>query len=56
MTILRVTVCELRCDDSAFETDWSRLVSHVKERSSALVLLPEMPFARWFPAVRTYDA
>jgi N-carbamoylputrescine amidase len=56
MTTLRITVCELDCESSALEEAWSRLLSHVKERSSELVLLPEMPFYRWFPATRDYDA
>jgi N-carbamoylputrescine amidase len=57
MATLRVTVCELDCESaSAFDRGWSRLVAHVKERSSELVLLPEMAFAPWFPATREYDA
>jgi N-carbamoylputrescine amidase len=55
MATLRVTVCELHCESSAFEEDWSRLVAHARQRSSELVLLPEMAFSPWFPAVRQYD-
>jgi len=47
MANLRVTVCELDCEISAFEEGWSRLVAHARERSSEIVLLPEMAFAPW---------
>ena len=56
MATLRVTVCELECESSALERGWSGLVAHVREHASELVLLPEMPFFPWFPAVRAYDA
>jgi N-carbamoylputrescine amidase len=56
MTTLRVTVCELDCENASLEEGWSRLVEHARERSSHLVLLPEMPFFPWFAAVRMYDA
>ena len=56
MTVLRVTVCELECETDAFDNEWSRLAAHVRERSSQLVLLPEMPFAPWFAAAPHYDA
>jgi N-carbamoylputrescine amidase len=55
MATLRVTVCELSCETSAFEDEWAELVTHVRERSSQLVLLPEMAFSAWFAAVRDYD-
>jgi len=55
MATLRVTVGELHCEGAALEEGWSRLVAHVRERSSELVLLPEMAFSSWFPAVRDYD-
>jgi N-carbamoylputrescine amidase len=45
----------LDCEGSAFEQEWSKLLLHVKERSSDLVLLPEMPFYRWFCATRDFD-
>jgi N-carbamoylputrescine amidase len=44
---LRVTVCELNDDRAAFERDWTRLVAHVRDCRSELVLLPEMPFSTW---------
>ena len=45
---MRVTVCELSDQPDAFARDWEQLVTHVKARSSELVLLPEMPFYPWF--------
>ena len=56
MATLRVTVCELDCESSALEEGWARLVAHARERSTEFVLLPEMAFSPWFPAVRNYDA
>jgi N-carbamoylputrescine amidase len=51
-----VTVCQLRDERDAFETDWAELCAHTRRVRSELVLLPEMPFARWFAAVREFDA
>lgn len=45
--ILRVTVCQLRSDRDALESDWEALGRHVRETGSDLVLLPEMPFSAW---------
>lgn len=47
---LRVTVCELHDDRAAFARDWTRLVAHVRDCRSELVLLPEMPFSTWLAA------
>jgi len=44
---LRVTVCELHDDRATFDRDWRRLVEHVRDFRSELVLLPEMPFSTW---------
>ena len=49
---MRVTVCEMPIDSTAFEEAWSRLCSHVAEADSDLVLLPEMPFSRWLSGQR----
>ncbi len=38
-----------------FAKDWASLVSHVREESSDLVLLSEMPFHYWFAASPKYD-
>jgi N-carbamoylputrescine amidase len=45
---LRITVCELNTETDLFEADWQRLCAHTRAEQSALVLLPEMPFAPWF--------
>lgn len=45
---MRVTVCELPDDRSAFEASWNALIAHVKEQRSDLLLLPEFPFSAWF--------
>ena len=45
---MRVTVCELNDSVEGLARDWERLVAHVQEHRSDLVLLPEMPFCPWF--------
>jgi N-carbamoylputrescine amidase len=45
--IMRVTVCQLRIDSEHLDADWARLVAHVSNEGSDLVLLPEMPFYPW---------
>jgi len=42
-----ITVCELPDPADALASAWDRLVAHVQERGSDLVLLPEMPFHTW---------
>jgi N-carbamoylputrescine amidase len=44
---VRVTVCQLRVDREHLDADWARLVAHVVDEESDLVLLPEMPFYPW---------
>ena len=53
---MRVTVCELRSAGDALQEDWARLVEHVGEQRSDLVVLPELGFAPWFAAERVFDA
>ena len=53
---MRVTVCQMRDDRGDFDSDWSDLCAHTRREASELVLLPEMPFARWFAVVRAFDA
>jgi N-carbamoylputrescine amidase len=53
---MRVTVCQMRDDRDAFDADWAALCAHTRREGSDLVLLPEMPFARWFAVVRAFDA
>ena len=52
---MRVTVCELNDEPEAFEADWSALCAHVRRERSELVLLPEMPFGRWFAITRPFE-
>lgn len=44
---MKLTVCELPNGPDDFAAAWERLVDHVGEHHSDLVLLPEMPFYRW---------
>lgn len=44
---VNVTVCQLRSEPQDLQDDWQRLVHHVRETNSDLVLLPEMPFYPW---------
>jgi N-carbamoylputrescine amidase len=44
-----VTVCELPDSPELLSEAWNRLVSHVRDQRSELVLLPEMPFHTWLP-------
>jgi N-carbamoylputrescine amidase len=53
---MKITVCQLHNAPDAFAQDWDRLVAHVRAEESDLVLLPEMPFFRWFPLSRAFDA
>jgi len=52
---VRVTVCQLADERDRFDEQWKALCAHVRSERSTLVLLPELPFARWFPAGREYD-
>ena len=42
-----ITVCELPDPPDQLTDAWGRLVAHVVDRNSELVLLPEMPFHPW---------
>jgi predicted amidohydrolase len=53
---MRVTVCQMRDDRDDFDSDWRDLCTHTRSEASELVLLPEMPFARWFAVARAFDA
>ncbi|MFC1879603.1 carbon-nitrogen hydrolase family protein [Chloroflexota bacterium] len=50
---MKATVCQLNLD--AFEDDWERLVEYVQGVGSQVVLLPEMPFYRWFARRPKFD-
>ena len=51
-----VTVCELPDDRPAFEDCWARLAEHVKQAGCSTVVLPGMPFSRWFADATPVDA
>jgi N-carbamoylputrescine amidase len=52
---IRVTVCELGNHPGDFQRDWQGLAAHVRAEASALVVLPELPFAPWFATARQFD-
>jgi len=53
---MRVTVCELPDEVSAFERSWRALVDHGRGQHTDLVLLPELPFHPWFGTSSVFDA
>jgi predicted amidohydrolase len=53
---MKVTVCQLHNGGGTIAADWDLLSEHVRSERSELVLLPEMPFYRWFPTSRDFDA
>ena len=53
---MRVTVCQLADERDRFEAEWKSLCAHARAERSTLVLLPELPFAPWFPVTPTFDA
>ncbi len=42
-----VTVCELPDNWTESETYWNRLINHLDQEQSDILLLPEMPFFKW---------
>ena len=52
---MKITVCELPDPRKPFETAWDDLVDHVHYARSALVVLPDMPFSRWFAHSDRFD-
>ena len=55
MKTLRVTVCQWPDSQTAIAAAWTELVEHVKNYSSELVVLPEMPFYPWIATARKFD-
>ena len=53
---MRITVCELPDDPTAFVPAWDALVTHVQREASELVLLPEMAFCPWFADSKQFEA
>ncbi|EHP85244.1 carbon-nitrogen hydrolase family protein [Methanotorris formicicus] len=52
---MRVTVCELPDDNREFKKAWDKLIEHVKNERSELIILPEMPAYLWFPKYPNFD-
>ncbi len=52
---MRITVCEMPDDPSAFERAWGKLCLHARKQKSDLVLLPEMPFYYWFASSPKFE-
>jgi predicted amidohydrolase len=52
---MKATVCELPDSPAEFEAQWSALARHVRDAASELVLLPDMPFCKWFAGGRRFD-
>jgi N-carbamoylputrescine amidase len=53
---MRVTVCQLADERDRFDVDWQDLCAHARDGRSELVLLPELPFDRWFATTHAFDA
>jgi hypothetical protein len=51
-----LTVCELPDDRPAFEDCWARLGEHIRKAGGGTVVLPGMPFSRWFADAAPVDA
>jgi N-carbamoylputrescine amidase len=51
-----VTVCELPDDRPAFEHSWTQLAEHTKQARCSAIVLPGMPFSRWFADATPVDA
>lgn len=52
---MRVTVCQWPDETRALTRAWEQLATHVTAQRSELVLLPQMPFSRWFAASPKFD-
>lgn len=52
---MKITVCELPDNRKAFASVWEEFVVYVRTQQSDLVLLPELPFYRWFPRTQQFD-
>ena len=52
---MRLTVCEMPNASTEFGLAWDRLVKHVGDQRSDLVLLPEMPFYHWLSQTDDVD-
>lgn len=52
---MKVTVCELPNNWTETDSYWNRLIGHLKEKNSDLLLLPEMPFYEWITRIENPD-
>ncbi|QBD75940.1 carbon-nitrogen hydrolase family protein [Ktedonosporobacter rubrisoli] len=52
---MKVTVCELPDDRTAFVAAWEALIAYVRKQQSELVLLPELPFSTWFGTTPRFE-
>jgi N-carbamoylputrescine amidase len=52
---MKITICQMPDDKEGFAREWERLSRHAERNSSDVVLLPEMPFFRWFCAAPKYE-
>jgi N-carbamoylputrescine amidase len=52
---MKVTVCELPDARFEFIRSWQGLMEHVAAERSDLVLLPSMPFSKWFASAHSVD-
>jgi predicted amidohydrolase len=53
---MKVTVCEIHSAPAQFALQWPRLLAHLKESGSELLLLPEFPFYPWLYGTDHYIA
>ncbi|MCJ7812621.1 carbon-nitrogen hydrolase family protein [bacterium] len=53
--MFKITICELNDHPKQFEKDWEKLVKHVQNKQSDLVLLPEMTFFPWIFKNSVFD-
>ena len=44
---MKVTICELNDRPDSFSKQWERLITHISEEKSDLLLLPELIFSEW---------
>lgn len=53
---MKVTVCELSSATHKFPSQWQRLLAHLQQSQSELLVLPEMPFSPWLCGSPHYQA
>jgi predicted amidohydrolase len=55
-TIMKITVCELSSATHKFHHQWKRLLAHMQQSQSELLVLPELPVSPWLCASPHYNA